>query len=175
MVPIFTIPLQLELVVDGRVLYISTINREEIRLFKTKKSITFIIVSVIICLSIILMIVYDKHNSETQFLLEENCISSIYLISHAQSRALTNSETKEFVRRFNLFDVYRQNNPKYAVASDSVYIGTPVRFIISFTDKSEITISTFAEGVYNLGGEIKSQYWKTVCSAAGVVKKYVCL
>ncbi len=144
-------------------------------LLKTKRRLFFIIIAVMIsiCFSIILIIVYGKRNSETPFSLERNRVSSIFLVSHSESRFLTESETDEFVRRFNLFDVYRQNNPKYAVASDLIFIGTPVEYIISFNDETEITIRKFAEGVFNLGGEIEIKSRNTICSVAGVVKNMV--
>ena len=143
----------------------------EMFLFKTKRRLLIVIIAVtIICFSIILIIVNDKCNSETQILLEKESISSIFFVGYSESRYLTISETEEFVRRFNLFDIYKQNNPNYAVASDSVYIGIPIKYVISFNDKTEMTISSFAEGVFNLGGETKTKFGKTVCSAAGVVK-----
>lgn len=142
------------------------------KLFKTKKTLFFIIITVTIsiCFSIILIIAYGKRHSETPVSLERSHISSIYLVGYSESHFLTDSETDEFVRRFNLFDIYRQNNPKYAVAYDSVYNGVPVKYVISFNDETEITISSFAEGVFNLGGEIENKFGKDTCSAAGVVK-----
>ena len=139
-------------------------------LLKTKRCLLLILITVtiIICFSIILIIV--KRNSETPFSLERNRISSIFLVGYSESRFLTDSETDEFVRRFNLFDVYRQNNPKYAIASDLFYLGVPINYIISFNDETEITIREFAEGVFNLGGEIEIKSRKIICSAAGVVK-----
>ncbi|HZJ75191.1 MAG TPA: hypothetical protein VFD25_01245 [Clostridia bacterium] len=141
-------------------------------LLKTKRRLLFIIIAVtiIFCFSIILIIVHGKRNSETPFSLERKQIASIFFEGYSESRFLTDSETDEVVRRFNLFDVYKQNNPKYAVASDSVYGGVRIKYVISFNDKTEITIISFAKGVFNLGGETETKFQKTVCSAAGVVK-----
>ncbi|HZJ77711.1 MAG TPA: hypothetical protein VFD52_02770 [Clostridia bacterium] len=141
-------------------------------LFKTKKPLLFITIAaaVIICFSIVLIIVHGKRNSETPLSLEREHISSIFLEGYSESRFLTESETDEVVRRFNLFDVYKQNNPKYAVSSDLIYAGVSIKYIISFNDKTEITIISFAKGVFNLGGETEIKFRKTVCSAAGVVK-----
>ena len=127
--------------------------------------------TIIICFSIILIIAYGKRHSETPFSLERSHISSIYLVGYSESRFLTASETDEVVRRFNLFDIYKQNNPKYVVATDLIYCGVHVKYIISFNDETEITITQFAEGVFNLGGETElTMLGNTRCSAAGVVK-----
>lgn len=55
---------------------------------------------------------------------------------------------------FNLF-AYCDNNP------------------INKYDETEITITTFAKGVLNLGGEIETKFGNARCSAAGVVKNIV--
>ena len=139
---------------------------------KTKKSarIIIIIAAVALCLTAASIAIYSVRSSETPLSLERSRISKIHFDGYSESRNLTETETDEFVRRFNLFDVYRQNRKSFAVPSDSVLLTVPVTYTVSFDDGTKLTIASFAEGVYNLGGETKTVNGKTVCSAAGVVK-----
>lgn len=138
---------------------------------KTKKSARIVIIAaVLLCLAAALTAVWCFSGGEEPLSLERSRISGIYFDSYSQSRNLTEAETDEFVRRFNLFDVRRQNKKCFFVPSDSVLIGTPVTYTVSFDDGTKLTVSSFAEGTYNLGGETKDWFGKTFCSAAGVVK-----
>lgn len=133
------------------------------------KRFAIILAAAVVCLSAVL-IAHCIRKSETPVILERGHISSILCESDSKSNRLTDSETDEFVRRFNLFNIYRQNNKNYSVSSDAVLIGTPVTYTVSFDDNTEMKIVSFADGVYNLGGETVSRLGKTTCSAAGVVK-----
>lgn len=138
---------------------------------KTKKTSRIIIISVVVlCLAAASIAVYSAVNRELPISLEKSRISEVRLESNLESRLLTASETEEFVRRFNLFDVRRQNRKSFAVSSDLVLTGTPVTYTVSFDDGTKLEVSSFADGVYNLGGETKDLLGKTFCTAAGVVK-----
>lgn len=123
-----------------------------------------------LCLAAASIAVYSAINRESPLSLEKSRISEIYFEGNSQSRLLTAAETDEFVRRFNLFDVREQSRKNFAVSSDLVLTGTPVTYTVSFDDGTKLEVSSFAEGVYNLGGETKDLLGKTFCTAAGVVK-----
>lgn len=149
-----------------------SLRRYCMKKLKTKKSarIVIIIAAAVLCLAAVSIAVCCGSGGETPLSLERSSVSKIHFEGDSQSRNLTETEVDEFVRRFNLFDVNRQNKKCFSVQSDLVLLGVPATYTVSFNDGTKLTVASFAEGVYNLGGEIKERFGKTVCSAAGVVK-----